>query len=141
MPVQDGTSGFRCYRRAVLQSIDLDAVQSQGYAFQVELTYRVLKQGFKIVEIPITFVDRRLGMSKMSRTIVIEAFTYVLRTRLRNQFSVPASPALQSTDQIPGPTIPDTQQEEQSSVATKPIARLNQAVLGSIRPVKLLPLQ
>lgn len=81
IPVHDCTGGFRCYRRQVLQSIDLDAIQSRGYAFQIELTYRVLKQGFKIVETPITFLDRRLGKSKMSRQIIIEAFTYVLRTR------------------------------------------------------------
>jgi dolichol-phosphate mannosyltransferase len=85
IPVHDCTGGFRCYRRQVLQSIDLDAIQSQGYAFQVELTYRVLQQGFKIVEIPITFMDRRLGTSKMSRKIVIEAFIYVLRTRFSKQ--------------------------------------------------------
>ncbi len=67
----------------MLESIDLDAVQSHGYAFQVELTYRVMQQEFKIVETPIVFLDRRLGTSKMSRKIVFEAFTYVLRTRLR----------------------------------------------------------
>ena len=83
IPVHDCTSGFRCYRHRVLESIDLDAVQSRGYAFQVELTYRVMQQEFKIVETPIVFLDRRLGTSKMSRKIVFEAFTYVLRTRLR----------------------------------------------------------
>jgi dolichol-phosphate mannosyltransferase len=81
IPVHDCTAGFRCYRREVLQSLDLDSIQSQGYAFQVELVYRVMKQGFKIVEIPIIFIDRRVGKSKMSQKIVIEAFTYVLRTR------------------------------------------------------------
>jgi dolichol-phosphate mannosyltransferase len=82
MPVRDCTAGFRCYRTLVLQNIDLNTIQSEGYAFQVELTYRVLKQGFKIVEIPIVFMDRRLGKSKMSHKIVLEAFTYVLQTRL-----------------------------------------------------------
>jgi dolichol-phosphate mannosyltransferase len=72
IPVHDCTAGFRCYRRKVLESIDLDTVQSQGYAFQVELVYRVLLQGFKIVETPIVFKDRRVGKSKMSRKIVIE---------------------------------------------------------------------
>jgi dolichol-phosphate mannosyltransferase len=81
IPVQDCTGGFRCYRRHVLEEIELDSVQSRGYAFQVELTHRVLQGGFKIVEVPITFMDRRLGVSKMSRAIVIEAFTYVLRAR------------------------------------------------------------
>ena len=81
IPVHDCTAGYRCYRREVLESIDLDTVQSQGYAFQVEMAYRVLRQGFKIVEIPIIFMDRRVGQSKMSRKIVIEAFMYVLRAR------------------------------------------------------------
>lgn len=81
IPVHDCTAGFRCYRCEVLRSIDLDTIQSRGYGFQVELVYRVMKQGFKIVETPIIFVDRRVGKSKMSHKIVIEAFTYVLRTR------------------------------------------------------------
>ncbi len=96
IPVRDCTGGFRCYRRQVLQSIDLEAVQSRGYAFQVELTYRAMRQGFQLVEIPITFMDRRLGTSKMSSKIVIEAFTYVLRTRFSNQAAVYA-PALQQS--------------------------------------------
>lgn len=82
IPVHDCTAGYRCYRREVLESIDLDSIQSQGYAFQVELAYRVMKQGFVIVETPIVFMDRRVGKSKMSRKIVAEAFFYVLRTRL-----------------------------------------------------------
>jgi dolichol-phosphate mannosyltransferase len=81
IPVHDCTAGFRCYRREVLENIGLDGVESQGYGFQVEMTYRTLRQGYKIVETPIIFVDRRVGKSKMSRKIVIEAFTYVLRTR------------------------------------------------------------
>ena len=85
MPVHDCTAGFRCYRREVLESIDLDTVESQGYGFQVELVYRVMKQGFRIVETPIVFMDRRVGKSKMSRKIVLEAFTYVLRARFGKQ--------------------------------------------------------
>ncbi|MBO0780779.1 MAG: polyprenol monophosphomannose synthase [Ktedonobacteraceae bacterium] len=81
IPVHDCTAGYRCYRREVLENIGLDGVESQGYGFQVEMTYRTLRQGYKIVETPIIFVDRRVGKSKMSRKIVIEAFTYVLRTR------------------------------------------------------------
>ena len=96
IPVRDCTAGFRCYRRQVLESIDLDTVQSQGYAFQVEMVYRVLLQGFKIVETPIIFKDRRVGKSKMSRKIVIEAFTYVIRSRFSKRPSLPASPKLQS---------------------------------------------
>jgi dolichol-phosphate mannosyltransferase len=81
IPIHDCTAGFRCYRCEVLRSIDLDTIQSRGYGFQVELVYRVMKQGFKIVETPIIFVDRCVGKSKMSHKIVIEAFTYILRTR------------------------------------------------------------
>lgn len=86
IPVRDCTGGFRCYRRQTLEVLDLDAIKSRGYAFQVEMTYRVLKQGLKVVEIPIIFVDRRLGQSKMSRKIMLEAFTYVLKTRLASLF-------------------------------------------------------
>lgn len=86
VPVQDCTGGFRCYRRHVLEAIDLDTVRSRGYAFQVEMTYRALNKGFTVVETPITFVDRRLGQSKMSRSIVLEAFTYVLKTRFSSAF-------------------------------------------------------
>jgi dolichol-phosphate mannosyltransferase len=90
IPVHDCTAGFRCYRRQVLESIDLDSIQSEGYAFQVELAYRVWRQGFKIVEIPIIFVDRIVGTSKMSRKIVIEALAYVVRTRFG--LSAPSPP-------------------------------------------------
>ncbi len=85
IPVHDCTAGFRCYRTTVLRNIDLDTIQSQGYAFQIELAYRVTQQGFNVVEIPITFPDRRVGKSKMSRKIFIEGFLWVLRTRLSQQ--------------------------------------------------------
>jgi dolichol-phosphate mannosyltransferase len=85
IPVHDCTAGYRCYRREVLEDIDLDAIQSQGYAFQIELAYRIMKHGFKIVETPIVFMDRRVGKSKMSRKIVIEGFTYVLKARFSKQ--------------------------------------------------------
>ncbi len=118
IPVHDCTAGFRCYRREVLQSIDLDTVQSQGYAFQVELAYRVMQRGFKIVETPIIFVDRRVGKSKMSRKIVIEGFTYVLRARFSKQPSIPTSPAEQSRVQSSVDTE-DVQVEEMPSGAKK----------------------
>ncbi len=82
IPVHDCTAGFRCYRRAVLESIDLDTIELQGYAFQVELAYRVYKRNFRIVETPIVFRDRRVGKSKMSRAIFLEGFTWVIRARL-----------------------------------------------------------
>lgn len=85
IPVHDCTAGFRCYRTTVLRSIGLDTIQSQGYAFQVELAHRVTRQGFNVVEIPITFPDRRVGKSKMSRKIFIEGFLWVLRARLSQQ--------------------------------------------------------
>ncbi len=85
MPIHDCTAGYRCYRCEVLESIDLESVESQGYGFQVELAYRVMKQGFRIIETPIVFMDRRVGKSKMSRQIMLEAFTYVLRTRFGKQ--------------------------------------------------------
>ena len=83
VPVADLTGGFKCFRREVLEAIDLDAVQAKGYAFQVELTYRAVQQGFRVVEVPIVFRDRRVGSSKMSRAIVAEAIWRVPLLRLR----------------------------------------------------------
>ena len=80
--VRDLTGGFKCYRREVLERIDLGAVHSKGYAFQIETTYRALRAGFTVVEVPITFVDRTAGHSKMSRTIFLEAVTRVPALRL-----------------------------------------------------------
>ena len=80
--VRDLTGGFKCYRRAVLESIDLDGIHSKGYAFQIETTYRALRAGFRVVEIPITFADREAGGSKMSRAIVAEAIWKVPGLRL-----------------------------------------------------------
>ncbi len=71
--VQDLTGGFKCFRREVLEAIDLDSIQARGYAFQVEMTYRAIRRGFSVVEVPIVFRDRRAGSSKMDRTIVAEA--------------------------------------------------------------------
>ncbi len=71
--VRDLTGGFKCFRREVLEAIDLDAVRSRGYAFQVELTYRAIQHGFTVAEVPIVFRDRRAGSSKMDRSIVLEA--------------------------------------------------------------------
>jgi dolichol-phosphate mannosyltransferase len=82
IPVRDLTGGFKCYRRRVLETIDLDAVHSKGYAFQIETTYRAIRAGFRVVEVPITFADREDGVSKMSRTIVAEAIWKVPLLRL-----------------------------------------------------------
>ena len=81
--VRDLTGGFKCYRRAVLEAIDLDAISSKGYAFQIETTYRALRAGFRVVEVPIRFVDREEGGSKMSRRIVLEAIWKVPALRLK----------------------------------------------------------
>jgi len=80
--VSDLTGGFKCFRRRVLESIDLGAVRSEGYAFQIEMTYRALRDGFVVAEIPIVFVDRRVGQSKMSRAIFFEAVWVVWKLRL-----------------------------------------------------------
>lgn len=81
--IRDLTGGFKCFRRRVLETIDLDAIDSRGYAFQIETTYRVLRAGFRVVEVPIAFVDREHGHSKMSRAIVLEAVWKVPRVRLQ----------------------------------------------------------
>ena len=82
VPIRDLTGGFKCYRRAVLETIDLGAIHSKGYAFQIETTYRALRAGFRVVEVPIVFVDREIGGSKMSRSIVLEAVWKVPALRL-----------------------------------------------------------
>ena len=82
LPVHDATGGFRCYRRSVLETIDLDAIRSTGYGFQVEMVYRAIQAGFRVGEIPIIFPDRRVGKSKMSRKIVAEALVNVVRLRI-----------------------------------------------------------
>ena len=84
--VRDLTGGFKCYRRIVLETIDLDSVDSKGYAFQIETTYRALRAGFKVVEVPITFADREVGGSKMSKAIVAEAIWKVPGLRLAALF-------------------------------------------------------
>jgi len=86
LPYRDLTGGFKCFRRAVLETVDLDAIDTKGYGFQIEMTYRVHQLGFRIVELPIVFVDRKVGESKMTNDIVFEAMKNVLRLR----FSPPA---------------------------------------------------
>lgn len=81
IPLKDTTSGFKCYRRKVLEAIDLNQINFMGYAFQIEMKYRAYKKGFKLKEIPITFVDRVLGISKMSSKIFKEAFFGVIQMR------------------------------------------------------------
>ncbi|MDH4157171.1 MAG: polyprenol monophosphomannose synthase [candidate division Zixibacteria bacterium] len=86
LPVRDATGGFKCFRRKVLETIDLDDVHSSGYSFQIEMSMRVWKKGFKIKEIPIVFIDRVAGTSKMSKKIMREAIWMVWRLRLKSIF-------------------------------------------------------
>jgi dolichol-phosphate mannosyltransferase len=83
VPIQDLTGGFKCWRSETLASIDLGAVESKGYAFQVEMTYRAIEAGFRVAEVPIVFRDRRVGSSKMTRGIVAEAIWRVPALRFR----------------------------------------------------------
>ena len=81
IPVHDTTAGFKCYRRRVLETIDLDAIRFKGYAFQIEMKFTAYKLGFKIKEVPVIFVNRQLGTSKMSGGIFGEALFGVMRLR------------------------------------------------------------
>jgi dolichol-phosphate mannosyltransferase len=83
LKVYDSTGGFKCFRRTVLEAVDLDRVRSNGYAFQIEMSFRAWRKGFRIVEIPIVFTDRTEGTSKMSGSIVREAVWMVWRLRLQ----------------------------------------------------------
>ncbi len=84
MPVRDATGGFKCFRKEVLESIDLKKIRSNGYAFQIEMNFKTFKKGFRIKEIPIVFVDRIEGTSKMSKKILREAVTMVWKLRIRS---------------------------------------------------------
>lgn len=99
--IKDLTGGFKCFRREVLETIDLDGIQANGYGFQVELTYRVLQAGFRVREIPITFVDREYGQSKMSAGIALEAMSLMWKLRV--------GPALDPAPTLkPAPILADT---------------------------------
>ena len=82
LPIRDLTSGYKAWRREVLETIDLNAVRSEGYSFQIEMTWRAVGRGFRVSEVPIVFVDRRAGQSKMSRKIFLEAVLMVWKLRL-----------------------------------------------------------
>lgn len=88
LPVKDATGGFKCFRRKVLESINLDEIKSNGYAFQIEMTFKAYKKGFRITEIPIIFIDRFQGKSKMSKKIVHEAIFMVWKLRIRSTFGI-----------------------------------------------------
>jgi len=84
LPYRDLTGGFKCFRRRVLEAIDLDTIDAKGYGFQIEMTYRAHQLGFRIVELPIIFVDRKIGESKMSNDIVVEAMKNVWKLRFHD---------------------------------------------------------
>ena len=94
IPTRDCTAGFRCYRTAALSTIDLRLIRAQGYAFQVEMTFIFFKRGYRVREVPVIFVDRRVGKSKMSRKIFIEAFRWVIATRFKGDPAVRQMPRL-----------------------------------------------
>jgi dolichol-phosphate mannosyltransferase len=117
IPVRDCTGGFRCYRTAALRTLRLDAISAQGYAFQVEMAYIFWKRGYRIREVPIVFEDRRVGKSKMSRKIFVEAFLWVVRTRfLGDPVARESLPAAQMTQRATNPA-PATDPEENSTRA------------------------
>jgi dolichol-phosphate mannosyltransferase len=106
IPTHDCTSGFRCYRTTALRTIDLGLIRAQGYAFQVEMAYIFWRRGYRVREVPIIFEDRRVGKSKMSRRIFMEAFLWVMRTRLRGDPAaklVVQAPALPSSTAMTPP--------------------------------------
>ena len=84
IPIKDATSGFKCFRREVLEAINLDMIHSNGYAFQIEMDFKAWKKGFRVIEHPITFVDRRSGHSKMSKGIVYEAVFMVWKLKFQS---------------------------------------------------------
>lgn len=97
LPVKDATAGFKCYRRAVLETIDLDKVNSIGYAFQIEMKFLAWKYGFRVVEVPIIFRDRTAGVSKMSKKIFGEAMWGVIRMKWNSLFKKYPRPKSQKT--------------------------------------------
>ena len=102
IPVRDLTGGFKCFRREVLETIDLEAVHADGYGFQIELTYRAVQAGFTVTEVPIVFRERRVGRSKMTARIAIEAVWKVPALRLRLRRAPAAPPAAERAQQPAG---------------------------------------
>lgn len=86
MPVYDATGGYKCFRKEVLAALDLNKIKSNGYAFQIEVNFKTYKKGFRVTEIPIVFEDRRVGISKMSKRIILEAIIRVWSLRIRSIF-------------------------------------------------------
>jgi dolichol-phosphate mannosyltransferase len=115
VPIRDLTGGFKCFRRRVLEAIDLPSVQCSGYAFQIELTYRAIRRGFRVVEIPIVFEDRRVGQSKMSRRIVLEAIVKVWSMRWLKLPATSSRATSQASASAPSPPDSRSSTPSQSS--------------------------
>ncbi len=96
VPVKDLTAGFKCFKREVIESIDLDSIHSDGYGFQIEMNYWTFRKGYRIKEIPVIFIDRRSGESKMSKRIIWEAFWLVIRLRFLRIFRIKRKPQIHS---------------------------------------------
>ena len=87
MPIKEATGGYKCFRRQVLENIDLNNIRSDGYAFQIEMNFRCWQKGFRLSEIPITFVDRRSGTSKLSKGVINEAIWIAWWLRFQSLFN------------------------------------------------------
>ena len=105
MPFTDPTGGFKCFRRHALQSIDLQAIRSNGYSFQIEMTHKIWRQGMKVVEVPIIFTDRFQGNSKMSKKIIGEALWMVWRLLVQNGFRRRPRPQLANRQVADKPVV------------------------------------
>jgi dolichol-phosphate mannosyltransferase len=118
IPTHDCTGGYRCYRTAALRTLDLDQIRAQGYAFQVEMAYVFWKRNLRVCEVPIIFMDRRVGKSKMSRKIFIEGFLWVLRTRFLGDSVVKAASSIQPPLPMYPRDAPEISTEHNSESAT-----------------------
>ena len=105
MPIMDPTAGFMCYRREVLDTINLSAISFTGYAFQIEMKFAAWKLGFKIVEVPITFIDRELGASKMNKGIVKEGILGVIKLKFASMFKNYRRRVSKTPVDIPGSAV------------------------------------
>jgi len=118
LKVRDCTAGYRCYRREVLESVAFETIRSQGYGFQVEMAYRVERQGFQIVEIPIVFMDRRVGKSKMSHAIFVEGFVNVIRARFARVPPAMCKESLSESVSVEtGPGVEQTVEQNEQATA------------------------
>ncbi len=134
IPTHDCTGGFRCYRTAALRTVDLRLIRAQGYAFQVEMAYIFWRRGHRVREVPIIFEDRRVGKSKMSRRIFVEAFLWVLRTRLRGDPAAKGVPeAATAGAGVAAASASVTPTAAAAAPASQPEARADDTAAGATR--------